>query len=109
MTVLHDVKEALAVDRDDTTFDNDIMMHIASSVSVLGQLGTCDIDTEVTKDTEWDAIIPKGRYNLAKQFVITSVRLAFDPPNTGFVTTAMKEQRDELASRLVYAKEVDSV
>lgn len=108
MTVLSDVKEALAVDRDDPTFDNDILMYIGSAVSVLGQFGTCPADTEVGKTTEWSAIISKGRYNLAKQFVIVSVRLAFDPPNTGFVTTALKEQRDELASRLVYAKEVDN-
>lgn len=107
MTILQDVKQALGVESDDPTFDTDILMHIAASVSTLGQLGTCDMDAEVDKTTEWSAIIPKGRYGLAKQFVLLSVRLTFDPPNTGFVTNAMKEQRDELASRLVYAKEVD--
>ncbi len=52
--------------------------------------------------TEWSALIGiDPKFNAVKSYIHLRVKLLFDPPDIGFVLTAMKEQIQELEWRLM--------
>lgn len=102
-SILVSTKAALGVPEEHTAFDAMILMHINSVLSTLEQLGVGpDGGLYVTsKSQEWaDLIGTDNRLNAVKSYMHLRVKMLFDPPDIGFVLTAMKEQIKEAEWRL---------
>jgi hypothetical protein len=102
-SILDSTKKNLGIAADDTTFDADIIMHINSAISTLTQIGVgVSTGFAIEDDTAvWsDLLGTDPRLNAAKTFVYLSVRLVFDPPQSSYAITAMKEQIQEHVFRL---------
>jgi hypothetical protein len=107
-SILDSVKKALGLDSEFTAFDLDITMFINSAFGSLTQLGVgSDTSFIIADDTTlWSQYVTDLSYlAMVKQFIIMSVRLAFDPPATSFGLDAIKDQITQLSWRLVVAVE----
>jgi len=102
-SILNDTKKMLGIDESYSAFDLDIKMHINSVLAKLDQLGIGPPGgTSITDDSAtWAAVIGDDtRLNQVQTYVYLNVRIAFDPPQTSFHMTAMKEQIQEQEWRL---------
>ena len=102
-SILNDVKKILGLAADYSPFDAEIMLHINAALSKLDQLGVGPEGALMISDeqTTWaDLIGDDHRLNNVKTLLGLSVKLAFDPPQVGYVLTAMKEQIQEQEWRL---------
>lgn len=102
-SILTSIKKLLGIEADYTHFDSDIIMYINSAFMSLNQLGVGPAGgfqiTDAT--TDWDDFVA-NRLDLGgiKTYVYLKVRLIFDPPQAGFVITAIQDQIKELEWRL---------
>lgn len=107
-SILDSTKKALGLSADYDVFDQDIIMLINGVFSTLNQLGIGPVGGFfISDDSEtWDTFLGTDpRLNFVKTYLFLKVRYTFDPPNSGFVVTAMKEQIQEYEWRLnVYAE-----
>lgn len=101
-SILNDVKETLGIVPADTAFDNIITIHINSVFTTLTQLGVGPIEGFMITGAseEWDAFYEDQRLNAVKSYVFLRVKLLFDPPQTGFVTSSYERQILEMEWRL---------
>ena len=101
-SILEDVKHTLGLLPSETAFDQDIIIFINGTLGTLTQLGVGPPEGYfITGDSEtWEDFITDPRLNSAKSYVYLSVKMLFDPPNTGFVLTSMDNQKKELEFRL---------
>lgn len=109
-SILDDTKKMLGLAADYSPFDTEIMLHVNSALSKLDQLGVGPPGGMMISDntTTWVALIGDDhRLNQVKTFVGLSAKLAFDPPQVGFVLTAMKEQIQEQEWRLTQVLDAD--
>lgn len=110
-SIFTSVKKVVGLSESDTSFDDDILMHINSVFSTLNQLG---IGPETGFEIEdsiptWDAFIGTDlRLNFVKTYVYLRVRLVFDPPATSFAIDSMNKQIEELEWRINVLREGDS-
>lgn len=107
-SILSSTKKSLNLAEDYEAFDPDIIMHINSVFSTLNQLGVGPADGFMIEDKEttWDAFLGSDpRLNHVKTYVFLRVKLLFDPPSTGFHTTAIEHQIKELEWRLNVQRE----
>lgn len=107
-SILTSTKRALGLAEDYTAFDYEIIMHINSVFSTLNQLGVGpDVGFMIEdKEATWEAFLGSDpRLNHIKTYMYLRVRLLFDPPTTGFTTTAMEKQIKELEWRLNVQRE----
>jgi hypothetical protein len=107
-TILNDTKKALGVSVDDTSYDPDLIMHINSVLAIVNQLGIGPAEGVAITDAtgEWSLIIDTDlRLNSVKTYVYLRVRLLFDPPATGYLVEAIKEQIREIEWRLSTQRE----
>lgn len=97
-SILNDVKHNLGLYPEDTAFDSDIKMHINSAFARLTSLGVGPIvGYSVTGPEDlWSAFYNDPRLNAVQSYVYLSVKMLFQPPETGFATTAMAEQKKEM-------------
>lgn len=112
-SILTSVKKVLGVVEADTSFDEDILLHINSVFGTLHQLGigpTTGFQIE-SADTTWDAYLGSELpLNPVKTYICLRVRMLFDPPQTGHHVNAMEKQITELEWRLnLYREERDYV
>lgn len=102
-SILTSIKKLLGIEEAYTSFDQDIIIYINSAFMGLHQLGIGPTDGfEITDDTaEWDDFV-SARLDLGgiKTYIYLKVRLIFDPPQAGFVITAIQDQIKELEWRL---------
>ena len=102
-SILTSIKKLLGIEEDYTHFDQDIIIYINSAFMGLHQLGVGPEEGfEITDATdEWDDFV-SGRTDLGgiKTYVYLKVRLIFDPPQAGYVITAIQDQIKELEWRL---------
>ena len=99
------IKKMLGLSSDYTAFDSDIVMLINSAIMELSQLGVCSPDFQIVDGTEtWDDLLgnytQNGLLNGAMTYIYIKVRLIFDPPTSGYVTSAFQKELDELTWRL---------
>lgn len=109
-SILNDVKKMLGLAEDYSPFDAEVTLHINAALSKLDQLGVGPEGGMSISDDQatWATLIGDDhRLNMVKTFVGLSVKLAFDPPQVGFVLTAMKEQIQEQEWRLVAVLDSD--
>lgn len=107
-SILNSTKEILGLSADYTPFDLAILTHIGSALSSLAQLGVGPLGGIVVEDAtvNWDALgLPTDQLNMAKVYVYLKVKFLFDPPSTGFLIQAAKEQLAEHEWRLQQAAE----
>jgi hypothetical protein len=103
-SILDSTKKILGIDPSYTPFDLDIMTHINSVFFTLNQLGIGPAEGFMIEDSSavWNDFIGGEDFNLnaVKTYVYLRVRLLFDPPTTGYLIDAMKQQIQELEWRL---------
>lgn len=109
-SILDGTKKALGLEPDYTPFDADIIMHINSVFGTLHQLGIGPVEGFAIEDSTatWSAFLDGDkRFNPVKTYVFLRVRMLFDPPNTAYLVSAMKEQITEMEWRLNLVRETD--
>ena len=102
-SILTSTKKILGIEEDYTAFDLDIMIHINAAFSTLTQLGVGPEEGFMIEDklATWDAFLGTDpRLNPVKQYVYLRVKYVFDPPQSVYAVTAMKEQIQEHEWRL---------
>lgn len=101
-SILVTIKKALGVDKDDKSFDTDIIIAINSVFTILHQLGVGP-DTEFYIEDEyatWDEFVDDGQLNLIKSYMYLKVKLLFDPPNNGSLIESINKMINEFEWRL---------
>jgi hypothetical protein len=102
-SILESVKKILGIDAAYLAFDPDITIHINSVFATLNQLGIGPTEGFMIEDDEatWDDFLGSDlRLNNVKSYVYLRVRMLFDPPTTGYLIDAMKEQIKEMEWRI---------
>lgn len=111
-TILDNVKDSVGVAKGDDSFDSEILIDINGALSILNQAG-CGKSIVVEKSETWDNFKDDSQINgnksfeLAKQFVLTRVKMLFDPPIATSLNI-MKGISDELIQRIVIAYSPDN-
>lgn len=106
-SILADTKHSLGLLPDETSFDVALVMHINTVLSILNHLGAGPSLGFMINGSEetWDQFFDNQRLNTIKSYVYLRVRLLFDPPATGFTSSAFERQYQELEFRIL--SEVD--
>lgn len=101
-SILNDVKHMLGILPEDEAFDQDIMIFINATFGTLNQLGVGPtIGFQITSaNNTWAEYFTDPRLNSVKSYIFLCVKLNFNPPESGFATTAMENQKLELEYRL---------
>lgn len=111
-SILRNTKKILGIGINDTSFDLDVILHINSAFSILNQMGVglpegFSIVDEVPLWSDFIFGFPEfvPYLSLVKTCVYLRVRLAFDPPQIGFLLKALEDQLAEHEKRLSLARE----
>ena len=82
-SILNSTKEALGIEPDDTSFDNELVMHINSALMILYQLGVGDKIFQITgPDEKWDDFLKDHpAIPAVKSLLYYRVKLMFDSNN----------------------------
>jgi len=103
-SILDDVKLALGLLPDDTSFDSTIIMHINSVFSMLysatGVGGPAGYFITGKANT-WDELFEDDRLNSIKSYVFVRVKVLFDPHIIGAVLAAHERQFQEMEFRIM--------
>ena len=107
MSILNSVKTAIGLEPDYTEFDDDIIMHINSTFSILSRLGIGPKEgfRIVDATTNWSSFYTDPRLDGVKTYVTMRVRSIFDPPTTSFAINANVEVMKELEFTLQMGQE----
>ena len=87
----------------DESFDDDIILHINTTLAELVQLGVGPKEgfEIVDKTATWhDFMGDDKRLNMVKSYVILNVRMIFDPPSSGTAAKSFEQQIDKLGWRI---------
>lgn len=87
----------------DESFDDDIILHINTTLAELVQLGVGPKEGfEINdKTTTWgDFAGNDKRLNMIKSYTILNVRMLFDPPSSGTAAKSFEQQIDKLGWRI---------
>lgn len=102
-SILTSIKKLLGIAEEDTSFDQDIIMHINTVFTILAQLGVGPAKGFYIEDDSaiWDDFVSDDpRLNSIKTYIYMKVRMMFDPPATSSVADAMNKIISELEWRL---------
>lgn len=106
-SILTTTKRTLGLAEDYTVFDQEIIVHINSTLATLHQLGVGPAEGMYITDatSTWSQFLQGDpTLNAAKSYIYICVRLLFDATAmAGPVLTAFKQQKEEFESRLMYA------
>lgn len=107
-SILDSVKKIVNINKEDTSFDTDIILHINSVFSTLHQLGIGPSEGFEIEDADavWDDfLLGDPRWNSIKTYVCLRVRMLFDPPMTSYHASSIQDQIKELEWRLSTQRE----
>lgn len=102
-SILNTIKQLLGVSLEDTAFDLDILVLINAAIAKLHQAGVGPQDPilVVDQDSEWSSFSEDLTIlALSKQFILFSVKIAFDPPGTSYHLTSLNALMEESIWRL---------
>lgn len=101
-SILTDVKHMLGIPEENTAFDSDVLVYINTAFGDLTQLGVGPaIGYQITGvDNQWEEFYTDPRLNAVKSYVFLKAKLLHNPPDMGFILTAMENQLNEMAFRL---------
>ena len=107
-SILTSIKKLLGIVEEYTHFDDDIIMHINSVLTILTQLGVGPSEGFRIEDDSatWEDFI-KDNPNLesVKSYIHMKVKLLFDPPTSSAVIESMNRIISEFEWRLNVAAE----
>jgi hypothetical protein len=108
ISILASIKVMLGIDKEDTTFDMDITIHINSVFMALNQLGVGppEVFAITDKDDTWDDFIDEDeiiQFNSLKSYMFMKVKLVFDPPLSSAVIASYEKLISEFEWRLYAA------
>ena len=110
-SILTSVKKVLGIPEYYEHFDQDILLHLNSVMSILNQLGVGPENGFVVEDdsTTWsdlfDGDIDTNKMSYVKSYVCLRVRLLFDPPASSGAIDAMERQMRELEWRITVTRD----
>lgn len=110
-SILTSVKKVLGIPEYYEHFDQDILLHLNSVMSILHQLGVGPESGFVVEDdsTTWsdlfDGDIDTNKMMYVKSYVCLRVRLLFDPPASSGAIDAMERQMRELEWRITVTRD----
>lgn len=102
-SILTSIKKLLGITEADTSFDQDIIMHINTVFMVLQQLGVGPEEGYSISDenNNWDEFLPdQTKIEMVKSYMYLKVRLLFDPPSSTSVMEAINRSISEFEWRL---------
>lgn len=102
-SILTSIKKLLGITEADTSFDQDIIMHINTVFMVLQQLGVGPEEGYSISDenNNWEEFLPdQTKIEMVKSYMYLKVRLLFDPPSSTSVMEAINRSISEFEWRL---------
>ena len=101
-SILVSIRELLVGDKEDTSFDADLVININLAFNTLTQVGVGNENGfKITGETEkWSDFVNDDRLEMIKNYVQLKTRVLFDPPTTSFVLDSYNKQIDELLWRI---------
>lgn len=102
-SILTSIKKLLGISEDQTSFDQDIIIHINSVFMILTQLGVGPSEGFYIEDDGpiWDDFIPQAQnLNTVKSYMYLKVRQMFDPPTSSAAMESMNSVIKEFEWRL---------
>lgn len=102
-SILTSIKKLLGLSEEDTSFDQDIIMHINTVFNILAQLGVGPANGFSIEDDGaiWSDYLGKAtNLELIKSYIYMKVRLMFDPPTSSILADAMNKNISELEWRI---------
>lgn len=104
-SILTSVKKLLGIEATDTSFDQEVIMHINSVFTILTQLGVGPIEGFTISDDSkvWTDFTSRTNIDLIKSYIYLRVRLIFDPPQNSFLVSSIDDQCKEFEWRLTAA------
>ena len=102
-SILTSIKKLLGIAEEDTSFDQDIIMHINTVFSILAQLGVGPTNGFSIEDdgSIWsDYLGNSTNLELVKSYIYMKVRSMFDPPTSSILADAMNKNISELEWRI---------
>ena len=102
-SILNDVKKMLGIDSSYTHFDLDLIILINSALATLAQLGVGPAEgfSITSSDEVWSDFLEEAmNLEMVKEYVYLKVRLIFDPPSSGGVIEAYRNEIAELEWRI---------
>lgn len=103
-SILTSIKKLLGIEENYTHFDQDIIIHINSVLSILKQIGVGPSGGFVITggDETWDQFIKKdfNSFSMVKSYIYLKVRLLFDPPLSSAAVDSINKQIAEYEWRL---------
>lgn len=105
VTILEDVKSAIGIDPEETAFDDTIRLYLSGAFAELVQLGVVPTTfDDWSFNFEWSTVLTgSAEVQMARVYCVVHLRLTFDTPSTGFLTTSLEKQKEELKWRLISA------
>ena len=107
-SILTSIKKLLGIAEDYEHFDQDLIIHINSVLSVLTQLGVGPSEGFSIEDENatWNDFIPEDkRLSSIRSYVYMKVKLLFDPPLSSSVMESMNRMISEFEWRINVAAE----
>ena len=102
-SILDDIKKLVGINKEDLSFDNDILIHINSAFMILNQLGVGPITGFSISDSskKWKDYLPDTEdFEAVKTYIYLKVKIIFDPPLSTTIMEALKQTISELEWRL---------
>lgn len=102
-SILTSVKKLLTgLAESDTSFDDDIIIHINSALSILNELGMGEPGFRIEgKNETWEEFLGDLTHvDMVKSYVVLKVRLMFDPPSTATMVETYERRIQELEWRI---------
>ena len=102
-SILTSIKKLLGIAEEDTSFDQDIIMHINTVFAILAQLGVGPTNGFSIEDDGaiWsDYLGNSTNLELVKSYIYMKVRSMFDPPTSSILADAMNKNISELEWRI---------
>lgn len=110
-SILTSTKQLLGITAEYTHFDTNIIVCINSVFATLTQLGVGPAEGFSIKDeyASWSDYMDQNTYiEMVKTYMVSKVKLMFDPPTNTSLLEALKQQASELEWRLMVAAEQEA-
>lgn len=104
-SILNSIKKLLGPSASDEHFDQDIIMNINASISILTQIGLGPSEGFMIEDDSaiWSDLIGDAKnLELVKTYVYLKAKMVFDPPSSGTITESYNKIISEYESRISY-------
>lgn len=101
--ILATIKKTMGIAQEDTSFDEDLIIYINSTLLILSQLGLKEADSTpiINSETTWtDLLGDRTDLEVVKSYIHFKVKSMFDPPTSSALAEAHKNILAELEWRI---------